>query len=202
MGDSKDRVEMRSRPYLVWCILGLVGATIITILLVQKHRETQNSPAEQPSSEARLPDVATNSDADAVGTTAFAQDTNRVVTRPIPFSSTNLANLTESEIQSRAAELMQLAMNDDAASLEAILKELRNPNRGMRDAALQATIQFGSRDAIPRLSEAAQQTDDPAEKSQLLSAIEFLKLPSLTEVLKGKAPEASPPSVSLPSTSE
>ncbi len=91
------------------------------------------------------------------------------------------------------ADLMGLAMNEDAASLERILAELRNPNRERRAAALRAAIQFGSRDAIPQLAEAAAAAHDANEKAELRDAIEFLKLPSLSEVLARRAPAAPEP---------
>ena len=66
----------------------------------------------------------------------------------------------------------------------------------LRHAALEAAIQFGSRDAIPTLVDAAAQTDDPKEKQAFLDAAEFLKLPSLTEVMaKGGAKTGAQPVV-------
>lgn len=85
-------------------------------------------------------------------------------------------------VEKRGAELMDMAMTDDRASLDAILSELTNRDPEIRKAALEATIQFGSRDAIPKMTDAAAQTDDPSEKAAIADAIEFLKLPSLTEV--------------------
>jgi hypothetical protein len=78
---------------------------------------------------------------------------------------------------------MELALNNDSASLKIILAELGNPNRAIRNAALQAAVQFGSRDAIPSLRQATAQVDDSDEKAELLQAIEFLKLPSLSEAM-------------------
>jgi len=86
-------------------------------------------------------------------------------------------------VGSRLAELQRLSMQEDAGSLETILSELTNRDPEIRAGALEAAIQFGSRDAIPRLLDAATQTDDPKEKAALADAVEFLKLPSLTEVL-------------------
>ncbi len=83
----------------------------------------------------------------------------------------------------RVVELQDLGMEDDSASLDAILSELNNRDPSIRQAAVEAAVQFGSRDAIPRLTEAAAQTDDPKEKSAIVEAIEFLKLPTLTEAL-------------------
>lgn len=85
-------------------------------------------------------------------------------------------------VEQRSSQLMDLAMNDDRTSLDTILSELTNRDPEIRKAALEAAIQFGSRDAIPKLADAASQTDDPNEKAALNDAIEFLKLPSLTEI--------------------
>ena len=78
---------------------------------------------------------------------------------------------------------MALAMNNDSASLETILGELRNPDRQIRKGALEATIQFEDRAAIPRLKEIAAETEDEDEKTEILAAADFLALPSLTEYL-------------------
>lgn len=89
----------------------------------------------------------------------------------------------EAYVSTRVSELEDLAMDNDSSSLDVILSELTNADPEIRKAALEAAIQFGSRDAIPKLAEVASQTDDPEEKKALTDAIEFLKLPSLTEVL-------------------
>jgi hypothetical protein len=86
-------------------------------------------------------------------------------------------------VQQRISQLNALAMNNDSASLETILSELRNPDRQIRKGALEATIQFEDRAAIPRLKEIAAETDDEEEKSDLLAAADYLNLPSLTEYL-------------------
>ena len=87
----------------------------------------------------------------------------------------------EAYVDARTAELRDLSMDNDSASLEIILSELSNRDPEIREAAREAAVQFGSRDAIPNLAEAAQQTDDATEKAALTEAIEFLKLPSITE---------------------
>lgn len=87
-------------------------------------------------------------------------------------------------VTQRTSELMDLAMNDDSDSLNTILSELTNRDPEVRKAAVQAAVQFGSRDAIPRLSDAALQTEDAQERAEIQQAIEFLKLPSLTEVME------------------
>jgi len=97
-------------------------------------------------------------------------------------------------VAKRVAELQDLGMENDSASLDTILSELDNGDPSIRQAAVEAAVQFGSRDAIPRLMKAAAQADDPKEKSAILDAIEFLNLPTLTEALGQKnqpAPDTS-----------
>jgi hypothetical protein len=92
------------------------------------------------------------------------------------------ASTHEAYVEQRVAELGDLAMADDATSLDTILSELTNRDPEIRNAAREAAVQFGSRDAIPKLTDVALQTDDAHEKAALTEAIEFLKLPTLTEV--------------------
>ena len=44
------------------------------------------------------------------------------------------------------------------------------------------TVQFGNRDAIPILKDLISKTEDAREKVELLDTVEFLSLPSLSEV--------------------
>ena len=97
----------------------------------------------------------------------------------------------EAYVAGRVVELQDLGMEDDPASLETILSELNNRNPSIREAAVQAAVQFGSRDAIPRLQDAAAKADDPEEKADILEAIEFLKLPTLSEALN-QATQSTP----------
>jgi HEAT repeat protein len=92
----------------------------------------------------------------------------------------------EAYVTARIAELMDLGMDDQRSSLDTILSELNNRDPRIREAAVEAAIQFGSRDAIPVLIDAAAQTDDTKEKAALLDAAEFLKLPTLSEVTAQK----------------
>jgi len=100
----------------------------------------------------------------------------------------------EAYVAKRVGELQDLGMENDSASLDTILAELGNGDPSIRQAAVDAAVQFGSRDAIPRLMTAAAQAADPKEKSTILDAVEFLNLPTLAEALAQKnsnAPAAS-----------
>jgi HEAT repeat protein len=89
----------------------------------------------------------------------------------------------EAYVAKRMDELQDLGMESDPAAVDAIISELNNPEPRIREAAVSAAVQFGSRDAIPRMENALARIDDPKEKVALQEAIEFLKLPTLTEAL-------------------
>ena len=64
------------------------------------------------------------------------------------------------------------------------LSEVKNPDQEIREAVLDIISQSGNRDFIPDLLEAAAQTNDPDLKKAIAEVVEFLKLPTLTEVLR------------------
>jgi hypothetical protein len=88
----------------------------------------------------------------------------------------------EGYVQARIEKLNELEARYDQESLQAILGELTNSNRKIRAAAIESTIQFQNRDAIPVLKTLAARTRDSEEKKALLDAAEFLALPTFTEI--------------------
>ena len=106
---------------------------------------------------------------------------------PVPTVAADAeAEKEAAEIQAKIDRLEDLQSNDDAESLHAILNELTDSNRVIRHAAIEATTQFRDRAAIPVLSDLAARTTDPEEKQELLDAVEFLTLPTYTEVMAEK----------------
>jgi hypothetical protein len=93
------------------------------------------------------------------------------------------AEQREAEVTARISELRDLSRKTDPGSWETVLSEIKNPDPTIRRAAIDIISQSGNRGVIPRLSEAAAQTEDAAEKQVIADAIEFLSLPTLTEVL-------------------
>ena len=91
------------------------------------------------------------------------------------------AEAHEAMVQAEIDKLTELQANDDADSLHAILADLTNSDKEIRAAAVESTIQFGSRDAIPVLKDLAARTQDPDEKKALLDAADFLALPKMNE---------------------
>jgi hypothetical protein len=101
---------------------------------------------------------------------------------PAPDAAADLSASNHADyVGTRQAELAQLGMSDDPADLKIILSELNNKDPEIRKAALDATIQFGGKDAIPTLQNEIAWTEDPQEKVDLQNAIKYLQLPSFQE---------------------
>ena len=84
----------------------------------------------------------------------------------------------ETYVMHRRAELAELGMHNDPESLRVILSEMENPDAEIRKAALNASVDFGSKDAIPSLQNELNWATDPQEKIDIQKAIDFLQLPS------------------------
>lgn len=96
------------------------------------------------------------------------------------------AEQQEDAVNERILELSDLATQGDSASLGVILSELSNDNPDIRRAALDAVMQSGNPDAIPALQQLADRSVDPQQRTDLAQAIEFLSLPSLSDVLAAR----------------
>jgi hypothetical protein len=100
----------------------------------------------------------------------------------LPARPSGPASLTGSAhddyVLERKAQLVDMGMSDNPANLKTILSELENPEPEIRQAALSAAIDFGSKDAIPVLQNEMAYATDPQEKVDIKNAIEFLQLPS------------------------
>lgn len=115
--------------------------------------------------------------------------TNDIAAAAVPpvIQETNQAEY----VQQRLAELMELGMNDDSNSLNTIWSELSNPDKEIREGALEAVVQFGDRSVTPRLRELAAQTEDTDEKAKILAAADQLELPPLIDL--SRAPQTNVP---------
>jgi hypothetical protein len=170
------------RPRIVIAAL-IVGAAIIAGIIffgVGNRPPAEDSIAGQKSgpTESSAP------------TAAVAAGGLREASRPV--ASSNLVALTakpplsaeerqaqEEVVDERIDELNQLAASNDPNDLRQILTELNNPEPKIRAAAVQATVQFESPDAIPALKEALAQTTDLDEAVALRNAIHFLSLSNI-----------------------
>lgn len=173
------------RPKIVIAVLlaGLAGLVGIFFL---KHLAAPAQPAPAVIASQTVPTAAppvspvADNPAPAKPAVTIAHVTTVV---PRIVADTNAqAEAHEAAVQAEIDKLDELESNDDADSLHAILADLTNSDKEIRDAAVESTIQFGSRDAIPVLQDLATRTQDPDEKKALQDAADFLALPTITEV--------------------
>jgi hypothetical protein len=181
-------MPMPSKPVIA--ILILAVAVMAATFWVHLKDSKPTGPPTPPAGEQMAADGSVSEPVERVPPTAPPRKPERAADRPNATAS-DLAKGTpetpeaqkEAYVAKRVAELQDLGMEDDSESLNAILSELNNEEPDILEAAVEAAVQFGSREAIPRLTEAAAQASDPKEKSAILEAVEFLKLPTLAEAL-------------------
>jgi hypothetical protein len=99
----------------------------------------------------------------------------------VPAQQDAAADLNSPEHQeyatARKAELCQIGVSQNPAALHTIITELHNPDPDIRQTALAAAMDFGSKEAIPALKNEMAWAEDPREKVEIQKAIEFLELP-------------------------
>jgi hypothetical protein len=116
---------------------------------------------------------------------------------PMVVKKTATPEEREAAIDAETDRLSSWAMNDDAQSLSNILADLTNPEKEIRDAAIDAAEQFGSTNAIPALKAVAANTTDTEEQIALLEAANFLSLPSFTIGGSGPAVQRTPEQIQI-----
>jgi len=186
---------MRSKVVLP--ILGF-GLAVLLFLVVARREGTRDANSAQAkaveggASTQAASDLANNhtkepgkgiktAAPDTLASDASKSGGSGTGAQPSPGTGGATNRLTHEEyVDQRVGELMDLAMNDDSASLNTILSELNNSDLDIRKAAIEAVKQFGSLDAIPKLEEAVGRSTEGTDKKALEEAIEFLKLPPLT----------------------
>jgi hypothetical protein len=183
---------MRSRVVL---ITFLSAVTIFGLAVLVSHTfRTQPVAMAEPLS-APNPAEAPAASSQTMAATTLAPQTQSYITNnlgtvaaPFVASETN----QDEYVQDRVTQLMALAMNDDAESLNMICSELANPDKEIRAGALAAVVQFGDRSVAPRLRGLAAQTDDPREKTDILAAADQLDLPPLGSLTSSQPATVSP----------
>jgi hypothetical protein len=177
-------------PRVIMRVKILIPVVLMSFLLLGLFvlARKQSSPNDRNSQQETQP-IEASSDSIAANKTTRSQQAAASLTagpvtqQPAVNDENTPAGQHQAYVEKRIDELMELAMTDDRSSLDTILSELTNRDPQIRKGALEAAIQFGSRDAIPNLMDLVSQVDDPKEKADIVEAIEFLKLPSATEVI-------------------
>ncbi len=181
------------RPKIALIILGFGVLAIVGLSLLRQQSPSGNqsqinvassvatSRADSQMAEAAKSNVAkTNAvdpkQADVLAAHAVGASPSNSIVQAAPGRDPGLSK--EEYVEKRVGELMDLGMSDDPQALKTILSELKNSEPEIRKAAIEASKQFGSTDAIPALQEAMSNQDLAEDRQDLREAIEFLKLPS------------------------
>jgi len=172
---------MRPKFFLILLLAGAAGLAAMFYLKPAGNRP----PAEAVS----VVEPGTPSTQPAVAATPVPQTAPPSVTaaaRPPATAAPEVLTPEEAAIKAKLDLLTELQANYDTASLQAIHHELTNTNPIIRHAAIEAVTQFRDRASIPVLQALAARTTDPEEKQELQDAVEFLTLPTYTEVMAEK----------------
>lgn len=138
------------------------------------------APVESPPTGSNPAPVVPANESAALAPVAPAAVTNLGITGPpVPQNAAE----HEALVNQRSTEMLALALQDSPEAHQQIVKELKNPDREIRRAALEALEQADDRSVVPQMQQIADQTDDPADKQAILDTIDFINLPSLTEYL-------------------
>jgi hypothetical protein len=92
----------------------------------------------------------------------------------------------------REAALSEIAGSGEPGALEFLVDELSRAHGEQQSKLLQAVIDFGSRDAIPKLLALAETSDDPEQAAALVEAADYLALPTLKELRERRAAKDTP----------
>ena len=163
------------RPKFVLALI-LFAVLVLAAAFYFKQPVSQPQPPSVVETTALPPPTAKSAPATAPDSAKFPmpQPVAAVVPSMTPEEK-------QSYIEAETSRLQDLSAQDDPASLSAIVNDLTNSEKEVRLAAIEATKQFGSKDAIPVLQADVASAADTDEKIALLEAADFLALPTLTD---------------------
>jgi len=188
--------KITMRPKVVLAILLMAAGVLAVAVMLSKVFRPQ--PAVAP---AQVAIAHSNSSPVTLGPGPAVE----IAPAPITITNRDTNSIApqdhEEYVRNRFEELMDLAREDSPAAIQQIMAELKNPDRAIRKAALDALEQANDRSVVPQMQQIADQTDDPDDKQAIQDAIDFINLPSLTEVLQqqkaqmtsGNQPQSQPP---------
>ena len=165
---------MRAKVILPASVLALV----VLLPAIYFHFKSRNPP---PAAEPVASDDSTNAAPAALPAILHRISSPARAPDSVPAQQDAAADLKAADHQEyviqRKAELYQMGVSQDPAALRTILSEVHNPDPEIRQTALTAAMDFGSKDAIPALRNEMAWTEDPQEKVEIQKAINFLQLP-------------------------
>lgn len=168
-------------------VIQLLLVGVVVILLAFVIRPKNSAISSQPA-QAATGDSTPKTKTDTVGHSEAFSNSSLVATgnkSPEPNVANDDTENAEYEIYvvNRTTELENLGMMNDSNSLAEIESEFDSRDPRIQKAAVDAAVQFGSRDAIPALQDAYNHFDDPEQKIGIQKAIDFLKLPSMNKAM-------------------
>ncbi|HEX3855869.1 MAG TPA: HEAT repeat domain-containing protein [Verrucomicrobiae bacterium] len=167
------------RPKVVFVILLMAAGVLAVAVMLSKVFRPQ--PAVAPAQVA-----VTHSHSNPSPVTFVPEPAVEIAPAPITITNreTNAIARQDHEeyVKNRSEELMDLARQDSPAAIQKIMDELKNPDKAIRGAALDALEEANDRSVVPQMQQIADQTDDSDYKQAIQDAIDFINLPSLTEV--------------------
>jgi hypothetical protein len=173
------------RPKIVFAILLIAAGVIAVAVMLPKVFNPQ--PVAAPAQVTAPPSnpVPAFKPAVVISTPPVAV-ANVDATPPAAVTNedTNAVSDHEEYVSKRSDELMELAEQTSPEAHQQIVNELTNSDVGIRKAALDALEQANDRSVVPQMQQIANQTDDADYKQAIEDAIDFINLPSLSEVMK------------------
>jgi hypothetical protein len=164
---------MRAKVILSASVLALI---VLVPALYFHYKQPGQTPAVEPNASEASPNAgpsALPAILHRVAGAAHAPDS-------VPVQENNAADLKaaghEEYVAQREAELSQMGTSREPGALKTILAEVHNADPDIRQAALSAAMDFGSKDAIPTLRNEITLTEDLQEKVEIQKAIDFLQL--------------------------
>ena len=190
------------RPKVVITILLVASGVLGIAVWISQVSRPQPTPSQTKSTTGDSPEAPEVSTGHVAGLTAVAsvapstgitnsETTNVVVVQGVEHTA---------YVRMRAAELDELAMQKSSTAHQTIVLELKNPDRAIRQAALDALKQADDRSVVPQMQQIADQTDDSDERKAILDAIDYINLPSLTEYLQQQKVQGAAGNPSAPGT--
>ena len=184
------------RRGFILAVLGFGALTLFALVLIAPRRTSTAQPPTASVAAPQIPETSapkeTNLATSAGGADLPPPKVSAIAPANPDAARTDAAVAAareeqhEARVAARIAELGELSTKTDRASLETLLSEVKNPDQEIRQAALDAISQSGNRAAIPDLREAAAQATDARDKQAILETVEFLSLPTLTEILRSQ----------------
>jgi hypothetical protein len=157
------------RPKVVFALIVCALVVLGTALILKPHAGKMAAPAPVETAAAPAPEVA--------------KDVPVPMPPPAPVEAPHVLTAEERQdaIQAEVEQLQEWSRNDDPQSLSNILMGLTNSEKEVREAAIEATKQFGSTNAIPALKSAAMNSTDTDEQMAMLDAANFLTLTPISD---------------------